>query len=422
MLHAEYCEQCKRDKTFACATTKFNEGYRAHTISKNITRNYTHKAAQRAEVDWAGAVFRPILATGEQLKVYFFVGVLPYSQYAYVEPTLDMKERTWLRCNVHMLEHFGGVPVRITCDNLKTGVLSHPREGDIVLNDAYESLGAYYALAIMPAQVRKPKQKASAEGTVRDITTFIIAKMRNMDFLGFEDVRLTTKRLLDEYNAMPFQKREGSRRSVFEEVEIHELRALPPVRYDICEWVYNRSVNLNSHVVFRKCHYSAPYRYVGHKVDLRVGESTIEIYHTHERIATHKLFPEFVANKYSTQTDHMPEEFSRPEWDDVRISNWSKQIGVNCADVVDRIFSSVQIKEQAYNPALSVLRLSKRYGADRLEDACRLTLSRLRSPRYRQLKSLLDSNDDKLESEQGEATNEHESAGGGHVRGADYYR
>ena len=94
MLHAEYREQCERDKTFACGTTKFNEGYRAYATAKNITRNYTHKAAERAEVDWAGTVFRPALATGEQVKIYFFLGVLPYSQYAYVEPTLDMKERT----------------------------------------------------------------------------------------------------------------------------------------------------------------------------------------------------------------------------------------------------------------------------------------------------------------------------------------
>ena len=38
--------------------------------------------------------------------------------YSYVEPTLNMKMDTWIRCNVHMFEYFGGVTTRIVCDNL----------------------------------------------------------------------------------------------------------------------------------------------------------------------------------------------------------------------------------------------------------------------------------------------------------------
>lgn len=331
-----------------------------------------------------------------------------------------MKERTWLRCNVHMLEHFGGTPIRVVCDNLKTGVVSHPREGDIVLNDAYESLGAYYAVAIMPAQVRKPKQKASAEGTVRDITTYVIAKMRDAVFMNFEDIKIETKRLLARYNAMPFQKREGSRAQIFKEVEARELRPLPQIRYDICEWVYNRSANLNCHVLYRKNHYSLPHRYVGRKVDLRIGEATIEIYHTNERVASHRLLPDYVTNKYVTDAAHMPDAFNRPEWDDVRIRGWAKQIGPDCEGVIERIFLSAQIKEQAYNPALSVLRLSKRYGNERLEAACAYSLKRLHSPRYRHLKALLESNIDKIDSEDG--TDNDDADATGYVRGAGYYR
>jgi hypothetical protein len=91
------------------------------------------------------------------------VAVLPYSQFTYVEPCLDMKENTWLLCNVHMFEYWGGTTTRIVCDNLKTGVVSHPKEGEIVLNEAYEALGNYYMTAIMPTQIRKPKHQAHAE-------------------------------------------------------------------------------------------------------------------------------------------------------------------------------------------------------------------------------------------------------------------
>lgn len=68
-----------------------------------------------------------------------------------------------------MLEFFEGSPVKIICDNLKTGVITHPKHGEIVLNDAYLSFAEYYQVAIMPAEVRKPKQKPSVEGAVGKI-------------------------------------------------------------------------------------------------------------------------------------------------------------------------------------------------------------------------------------------------------------
>lgn len=65
--------------------------------------------------------------TGEVTTVYLFVSCLSYSRYAYVEPTLDMKMDTWMRCHIRMYEAFCGVPVRTVCGNLKTGVVKHPK-------------------------------------------------------------------------------------------------------------------------------------------------------------------------------------------------------------------------------------------------------------------------------------------------------
>ena len=128
-------------------------------------------------------------ATGELITVYLFVGTLPYSQFSYVEPCLNMKMDTFIRCHIHMYEYFGGVPVRTICDNLKTGVVSHPKEGEIILTDDYSALGSHYMTAIMPAGVKKPKQKASVEGTVGKIATAIIARCRNDVYYSFEELK-----------------------------------------------------------------------------------------------------------------------------------------------------------------------------------------------------------------------------------------
>ena len=321
LLHDEYRERCRRTGKVAMGYTKFCGDYGGWTVANSLTKRIEHKAGQSCEVDWSGPTLGRGLVdpiTGEVSKVYLFVGVLPFSQKAYFEPTLDMRERTWLRC-LYMYEFWGGAPERTVCDNLKTGVTKHPREGEIVLNDAYEALGEHYMTAIMPAQVRKPKQKASAEGTVRDAATWVIAQLRDRAFADLDEAVLAVRERNAAYNAHPFQKREGSRDSVFAEVEAAELRPLPDVRYDVAEWVYNRSVNLDFHVVYAKNRYSVPHRYVGRKVDLRVGESTLSIYHAGERIATHRLLPSYVKNGYSTDEAHMPEAFLRPEWDDARI-------------------------------------------------------------------------------------------------------
>lgn len=112
----------------------------------------------------------------------------------------------------------------------------------------------------------------------------------------------------------------------------------------------------------------------------------------------------------------MPPEFVRPEWDDVRMLRWAREIGVACETVVSNVFDSVQIKEQAYNPVLSILNLSKRYGADRLESACAYALEKTASPRCRFLRTVLASQADLAVKPEQPAVEV-----GGYVRGAGYY-
>lgn len=95
--------------------------------------------------------------------------------------------------------------------------------------------------AIMPTQVRKPKQKASAEGAVKDAAAWAIARLRSRVFAYFDEVAAAVRGCLDEHNARPFQKREESRDGVISEVEALQLRPLPSVRYDVAQWACDRA-------------------------------------------------------------------------------------------------------------------------------------------------------------------------------------
>jgi len=185
-------------------------------------------------------------------------------------------------------------------------------------------------------------------------------------------------------------------------------------------------VYLDCHIAYGKNRYSCPHQHVGKKADLKVTDSAVEIYIGSERVSTHIKFPEYVQNRYSTHPEDMPDKFKRLEWDDARIRNWADSIGKSTGEVVRRIFAGVAIKEQGYNPSLSVLNLGKRYTDVRLEVACEMALATVRSPRYHHLKAILASNQDLVFTERKTdlptpkpGTGTSETAG--YVRGADYY-
>lgn len=99
--------------------TKFCDDYAKYVEQNNLTNHIVHKPGVVCEVDWGGKTMRlHDTDEGKDYPDYLFVAALPYSQLAYVEPCLNMNEQTWIGCNIHMFEYFGGVTLRIVCDNL----------------------------------------------------------------------------------------------------------------------------------------------------------------------------------------------------------------------------------------------------------------------------------------------------------------
>ncbi len=389
LLWEEYLAKAQEDGVAALSYTTFTRGYARYAKARGVTSRVEHKPGVAMEVDWSGptmAVADPV--TGEARKAYLFVAVLPYSQYTYVEATPDMRERAWLECNAHAFEWFGGVTATIVCDNLRTGVTSHPRCGEPVLNEAYEDLGRHFGCAISPTGVRKPKQKASVEGGVGKIATAVIAKLRDRAFASLAALNAAIRECLRDYNSKPFQKREGSRESAFQE-EREYLRPLPVAPYEYAAWVYGRKVAPDFHVSFETNRYSVPYALVGEEVDLKVTDSVVEIWHGGSRVATHPRLPEGSRYRYSTEPSHMPPEFVHAKWDEARIVRWAESIGPDTLAVVQRIFGGVPIKEQAYGPAMAVLGLSRTYGDADLESACGYALGKSSMPRSRFIRSVL---------------------------------
>ena len=172
LLWQEYVAKAHTEDKVPVKYSKFCDDYGKYVEEHEFTSHIVRKPGVSCEVDWAGKTMS-LYANGKERKVYLFVGVLSYNRYTYIEPCLDMKMNTWLRCNVNMLNFFKGVPLQIICDNQKTRVTKYPREGEIILNTEYERLGTYYHVAIMPASVKNPKDKPNAENAAGDYRTLL---------------------------------------------------------------------------------------------------------------------------------------------------------------------------------------------------------------------------------------------------------
>ena len=300
LLWEEYRDKCIREGVKYCSYVTFSRRYKEYTANKNYTSHIEHKPGVTLEVDWSGSTMTYIDPDrNAECTAYLFVATFPYSQYTYVEATSSMNQTDWLYCNVHMLEFFEGSPVKIVCDNLKAGVTSHPKYGEVVLNDAYLSFAEHYQVAIMPAEVRKPKHKPSVEGSVGKIAKKIIAVLRNEKFYSLDSLNSGIRKALHSLNLKEFQKRNGSRKVIFDTEEKPFLRALPLIPFEICEWSYHHKVGQNSHIWFDKGQYSVPSEYINKSVDVKYNNSMVYIYFSHKLIGSHKRLPSGLKNAKS---------------------------------------------------------------------------------------------------------------------------
>ena len=225
---------------------------------------------------------------------------------------------------------------------------------------------------------------------------------------------------LDRFNDAPFQKKDGCRRSVFLEEEFPFLQPLPSYPYEFAQWK-SATVQLNYHISIDFQNYSVPYEYVRKKVDVRYTKSSIEVYYKGNRICSHKrLYGR--RGQYSTLPEHMPANHQLySEWDKARFLKWAAGIGEATRQVVQGIFDSYRIEEQAYKGCLSLLKLADKYTPDRLEYACRAALDRIPSPRYKNIRLILESGNDKAAAPSARSPKAIHDESYALVRGASYY-
>ncbi len=377
-------------------STQFYEHYKRwkQTISPWMRQN--HKAGDKLFVDYAGQTV-PIYSqkTGEVYQAQIFVAVLGMSNYTYAEATWDQTLQNWIASHINAFQYFQGIPRLLIPDNLKSAV-TKPNRYDPDINPTYYEMALHYGTAILPARIRKPRDKAKAEVGVQIVERWILAALRNRTFFNLHQLNQEIGVLLEKLNEKTFKKLPGSRRRWFNSDEKPVLLPLPESHFEIAEWK-NAKVNIDYHVELNRHYYSVPYRHIHKEVRIRYTKDVVEIFLKGERVASHRK--NNFAGGHTTIKEHMPEGHrEHMEWNPSRILRWASKIGPSTSSVVHMIMHSRRHPEQGYRSCLGILRLGKHYGDQRLEAACNRAVE-YEEYRYKYIRTILEKGLDKQNSD-----------------------
>ncbi|CAN5264415.1 IS21-like element ISPsy14 family transposase [soil metagenome] len=340
----------------------FCEQYRRWLATQDVVLRQQHEPGDKLFVDYAGQTV-PITEryTGEVHDAQIFVAVLGCSNYSYAEATFSQQLPDWLGAHVRALEYIGGVPGAIVPDNLKSAVRRTHRY-EPALNPSYQDFAEHYAVAILPARVRKPRDKAKVEAGVLVVERWILARLRNRTFFSLGELNAAIAELLEELNTRPFKKLEGCRRSRFMELDEVALRPLPARRYEFGEW-RRAKVHPDYHIEVKHAYYSVPYRLIGRPVDVRLTANAIEIFHAGQLVAAHARSNE--RGRRSTRNAHRPaHHVAVIEQSLARVLGRAAAVGPATAELLRRQAAHRKHPEETLRSAQGILRIPSMSAGD----------------------------------------------------------
>ncbi len=397
--------------------SRFCELWQRFSKTLNPSMRQVHRAGERIFVDYSG--MRPEIVdpeTGEVTAVELFVGALGASGYTYAEATLSQDLPCWIGSHQRMFIFFGGCSSILIPDNLKSGV-TKPCRYEPGINRTYEDMASHYGAVVIPARVRKPKDKPKAELSVLLVQRWILAVLRNRTFFSLAALNEAIWELLPRLNDRPLQKLGVSRRDLFEQLDRPTLKPLPATRYELGLWSRPR-VSIDYHVEVETNYYSAPHALIHEQVEARLTATTVEVFFRDKRVASHARLRG--RHRYATKPEHMPASHrAHLEWSPSRLIHWAQATGPATAELVTEILETRTHPEQGFRSCLGIMRLGKAHGTDRLEAASRRAIQ-LRSYRYGTIKNILTSGADHLALDEAE-TPPPPAPRHPNIRGAGYY-
>jgi len=350
--------------------TQFYHYYRLWSSKVKPSMPIQHKAGDKMYVDFTGEKLRYAdETTGEIKEAEVFVAILGWSQYTYIEAVPSQRLEDFIAACENALLFFGGVPLGIVPDNLKSAVIKASKY-EPEINENFLAFATHYGTTILPARARKPQDKAHVENMVKISYRRVYTTIPENWIGTLEELNGRVHSALQNLNESPLSGKDCSRKDQW----LLEQPSLQPLRTDRYEMRQIKQVTVmkNGHVLLSedKHYYSAPFELIGKKLTMQYSRSQVDLFQNYQLIASHKRIRS--RHGYTTEPSHMPPQHRF-------VTEWSPEFFLNRAQAIDPIVEVVirevlqrkQHPEQAYKSCQGILSFEKRVGTKRLIKACR---------------------------------------------------
>lgn len=362
-----------QNKGHLISYSAFCRKYKEYKKTLKLSLRRTRIAGEICMVDYAGQTMKITNPqTGAKREVQIFVGMLGSSNYAYCEATESQRLEDWIGSHVRMFEYFGGTPVLVIHDNLKSAV-TKPNLYSPLINESYQSLCRHYHIHPLAARIYKPKDKAGVELTVQIITRWILFVLRKRVFFSLEELNDQIALLLEDMNHRPFKQLPGSRYSNWLEIEKPTLRSLPAEKYEFSVWTISRAGE-DYHVCSNDHFYSVPYSYRNLEVSIRTTEKKVEIICKGKRIASHDRSQ--IKGGKTTDPNHQPPEHKVfDSWTAEDCLSWAGGVGEHFEQFMRQQLEKINNRNVGYRVQGAFKKIASEFGNLRLDGACRYALA-----------------------------------------------
>lgn len=195
-LHDEY----QKEHPDGYQYTQFKLAIRAYKCQIRAVGHVEHLAGDQMYIDYAGDKLEVVdETTGEVRNVEVFVAILPCSHYTYCEAVWSQKKEDLIAACENALHFFGGAPLAVVPDNLKAAVIRSDRN-EPVINEDFAALAEFYDMAVYPARVRHPKDKALVENAVKLMYRSVYMDIEGMVFHDLDSLNAAIRISLTAFN------------------------------------------------------------------------------------------------------------------------------------------------------------------------------------------------------------------------------
>lgn len=342
--------------------TVFCDELGAFLADRDLAYRHDHVPGEKAYFDFAGLTLR-YHAGDSVAPAHIFVAALGWSNAIFAYAYANETAQSWLDGQHRAFVAFGGVSKIAVPDNPKALIAKADRF-EPKLSAVYRDFARHYEVVVIPARVRKPKDKAAVEGAVKVVEMRILASARDRVFASLEVLNDWLAEGLTALNSAPFQKRVGSRAKQLVEERQH-LAPLPATRFEIATYLA-RKVARDYHVDVQRQYYSVPYAHVGQAVEVRLTQTHVEVLQRDQRLALHRRMSP--SQRFVTDPAHMPAHHRA--YADPKIVHRAAAIGRGTVAFIEALFAKRRHPEQAIRSAQGVLGLVRDHGAAAVEAAC----------------------------------------------------